>query len=244
VIATDNQTVADMVVEDFARAAVFEKHQIDYCCNGKRTLQEVCEQKGLSVAQLTAELDEVHGSPDTSDTREWSQAPLAKLAKHIVDRHHSYLRTTLPSIAQKLEKVGQAHGANHGPMLAKVAHEYRGLVAELVPHMQKEEMILFPAIERLEEAQKRGTPPPPAPGGTLNNPIRMMEHEHDSVGVVLKVIREVTGDYTLPADACVTFGALYAQLEELETDLHHHIHLENNILFPRAAELEGQLVGR
>lgn len=242
-IAIDNQTVGEMVVEDFARTTVFEKHQIDYCCNGRRTLQEVCEEKGLSLAELTAELEEVRRSPDASDMGDWSQAPLATLAKHIVDRHHSYLRTTLPSIAEKLEKVGHAHSDSHGPMLAKLAHTFRGLATELMQHMQKEEMILFPAINRLEEARRQGSPPPPAPGGTLNNPIRMMEHEHDNAGAALKAMREATSDYTLPAGACVTFGALYSQLEEMEADLHHHIHLENNILFPRAAELEKQAAG-
>lgn len=243
-IAIDNRTVADMVVEDFARSTVFEKYQIDYCCHGKRTLQEVCVEQGLSVGQLSAELAQVGGASDAGDPRDWNRAPLVELAKHIVDRHHSYLRTTLPSLAQKLEKVGQAHGERHGTMLRQVAHTFRDLAAELMQHMQKEEMILFPAIERLEEAQQQGAPPPPAPGGTLNNPIRMMEHEHVNAGAALKAMRETTGGYTLPADACVTFGALYAQLEELEADLHHHIHLENNILFPRAAELEGQLGGR
>jgi regulator of cell morphogenesis and NO signaling len=243
VIATDTQTVGDMVVEDFARATVFEKHQIDYCCNGRRTLQEVCEEKGLSLVDLTAELEQVRRSPDADDTGAWSKAPLAKLAKHIVDRHHTYLRTALPSIAEKLEKVGNAHRDSHGPMLAKLAHAFRGLASELMQHMQKEEMVLFPAIDRLEEARTQGAPTPPAPGGTLNNPIRMMEHEHDDAGAALKAMREATSDYTLPPDACVTFGALYSQLEELETDLHHHIHLENNILFPRAAELEEQAAG-
>ena len=237
-IATDKQTVADMVVEDFTRATVFEKHQIDYCCNGRRTLEEVCEEKGLSVEEVSAELEAVQRPPDAGDTVDWSQQPLAGLAKHIVDRHHTYLRSTLPSIAEKLEKVGNAHRDNHGPMLVKVANAYRGLASELMQHMQKEEMILFPAIDRLEEARKQGAPPPPAPGGTLNNPIRMMEHEHDDAGAALKAIREATDGYQLPEDACVTFGALYSQLQELETDLHHHIHLENNILFPRAAALE------
>jgi regulator of cell morphogenesis and NO signaling len=128
-------------------------------------------------------------------------------------------------------------------MLAKLAHTFRGLATELMQHMHKEEMILFPAINRLEEARRQGSPPPPAPGGTLNNPIRMMEHEHDNAGAALKAMREATSDYTLPAGACVTFGALYSQLEEMEADLHHHIHLENNILFPRAAELEKQAAG-
>ena len=129
-------------------------------------------------------------------------------------------------------------------MLARVRATFQDLAMELTQHMHKEEMILFPAIERLEEARKHGLPPPPAPGGTLNNPIRMMEHEHESVGVALRAIREISGDYTLPADACVTFGALYSQLKEVEADLHLHIHLENNILFPRTAALEGQPVGR
>jgi regulator of cell morphogenesis and NO signaling len=237
---TATETIADMVRDQPLRANVFERHQIDYCCNGKRSLEEVCSERGLDPEQLRAELEAA--SPAAASDN-FATTSLAALADHIVTRHHAYLQTNLPSVAQKSRRVVAVHGDKHD-YLAKLEQVFQGLAEELTQHMMKEEMVLFPLIGRMEQAEQEGQASPPAPGGSVRNPIRMMEHEHDDAGRALRAIRELTSDFEPPADACNTFRALYAQLEDLERDLHTHIHLENNILFPRAAELEQRLAGR
>jgi regulator of cell morphogenesis and NO signaling len=237
---TATETIADMVRDQPLRANVFERHQIDYCCNGKRSLEEVCAERGLDPEQLRAELG---AAPQADAGESFATTSLADLADHIVKRHHAYLRTNLPSIAHKAQRVVAVHGDNH-KFLGKLEQVFQGLADELTQHMMKEEMVLFPLIGRMEQAEQAGQAPPAAPGGSVRNPIRMMEHEHDDAGRALATIRELTSNFQPPAGACNTFCALYAQLEDLERDLHTHIHLENNILFPRAAELEQRLAGR
>ncbi len=232
-----DRTIGELVAEAPLRANIFEKRRIDYCCNGRRSLAEVCAQERIPVDELLAELEQ---EPDRKPPIDWTQEPLAKLADYIVERHHVYLRSALPSIALKLEKVVRAHG-DRRPFVVELRAVFDGLSSELTSHMAKEEMVLFPHARALERAASERTPPPPAPGGTVRNPIRMMEHEHDDAGRALSNMRRLTSDYEPPQDACNTFRALYAQLAELEQDLHTHIHLENNILFPRAAALEDRL---
>lgn len=236
---TATETIADMVRDQPLRASVFERYQIDYCCNGKRSLEEVCAERGLDAEKLRAELTppEPAGTPQSFAT-----APLAHLVDHIVTRHHDYLRANLPSIAQKARRVVSVHGDKH-PFLAEVERVFEGLSNELSHHMMKEEMVLFPLIVRMEEAEQDGEGAPPSHCGSVRNPIRVMEHEHDDAGRDLSAIRRLTSNYELPPGACNTFRALYAQLADLERDLHTHIHLENNILFPRATELEQRLAG-
>lgn len=232
-----DKTVGELVAEAPLRANIFEKRRIDYCCKGRRSLAEVCAAEGVPVAEIVAELEREPGHERAAD---WAKETLAGLATHIVERHHAYLRSALPSIALKLEKVVRAHGDRH-PSVVEIRAVFEGLSSELTSHMAKEETVLFPHIAALERAAGEGAAPPIAPGGTVRNPIRMMEHEHDDAGRALARIRELTSDYQPPRDACNTFRALYAQLADLEQDLHTHIHLENNILFPRAAELEERL---
>ena len=238
--ANQKTFVADFVAEKPATARVFEQHHIDYCCNGQKTLEEACTEAGVSTDALLAELNE---TPIPAETRDWRSAPLAELADHIVKRHHTYLRSTLPSVSDKLGKVIEAHGDRHGALLGRLREIVVGLTAELTQHMMKEEMVLFPLVKNMEAAERNETAPPIAPGGSVNNPIRMMEDEHDNAGRALSRIRHLTESYEPPPDACNTFRALYQELEELESDLHCHIHLENNILFPRAAQLEAQIHG-
>ena len=234
-IAYEEKTIGELVAEAPLRANVFEKRQIDYCCNGGRTLEQVCAEKGIPLEELLSELEgETRQEKGAVD---WRNRPLTELIGDIVERHHGYLRSTLPSIAVKMERVVTVHGEAH-PFLAEVQSVFQGLSDELTAHMAKEEMVLFPHIMAAESAQRNHEPAPMAPGGTVRNPIRMMEHEHDDAGRALSRIRELTSDHEPPEGACNTFRALYAQLAELEADLHTHIHLENNILFPRAAALE------
>ena len=235
--ALEERTIGELVAEAPLRANIFEKRRIDYCCKGRRSLAQVCAEEGLPMDEVIAELEQ---EPRQESSLDWAPKPLTELAAHIVDRHHGYLRSTLPSAALKLDKVVQAHADRH-PALRELRAVFAALADELASHMAKEEMVLFPHIAAMERAAQGDEPAPPAPGGSVRNPIRMMEHEHDDAGRALSRIRELTSNHEPPEGACNTFRALYAQLAELERDLHTHIHLENNILFPRAAELEKRL---
>jgi regulator of cell morphogenesis and NO signaling len=223
-------TVRDIAAQSPAALSVFEKYKIDYCCGGHRPLAEACGERGVSPETVLAEVEE--GSYRPAPERNWGAASLRELIGHIVRRHHGYLNTELPVLAARLAKVVEAHGPRHSQTLGPLESTFSALKGELEMHLRKEETVLFPAIEEMETA---GAEPL---CGTLRNPIRMMEYEHESAGQALRTMRQLTADYAAPADACITFRALYAGLEELEKDLHTHIHLENNILFPRAAEME------
>ena len=228
-------TLAEWVTHAPQAAAVFESLQLDYCCGGKRLLQEACAEKGLEVATVVAELQaiEADSSNPACDTTDYGRLPLSELCDHIEFTHHVYLRSQLPRLEQWLTKVLTAHGPQH-PELDVVANVFRALTAELVPHMLKEEHVLFPAIRRLATAESHCQ----FPFGSVQNPIRMMEHEHDVAGRCLHELRKLTHDYAPPGDACATWRLLLQGLQELEQDLHLHIHKENNILFPAAARLE------
>jgi regulator of cell morphogenesis and NO signaling len=171
--------------------------------------------------------------------REWNTAPLRELIDHIVGIHHEYLKRELAPLGTRLEKVDRIYNEKYGPTLTGLPDVYAGLRSELEAHLQKEEMILFPAIAAYEAALQDGSPLPPTPCGSVSHPIRVMEAEHESAGSALAAIRTITSNYAIPEYACVTYKSLMAGLRELEQDLHMHIHLENNILFPRAMALEG-----
>ena len=227
---TATETVGDIVAANPSSARLFEKHGIDYCCGGNRPLAEVCSEKGLDVEELSRRLIEAQAP---APERDWRSVPMAELIDHIVGKHHGYLRAELPEIERKIDKVLVAHRERHGVTISALREVFIALRAELSEHMMKEEHILFPVIRRMEATARLAMPP-----GAIHQPIRVMEHEHASAGQALAEMRRLTGGYTAPEDACNTFRVLYRQLEELESDLHVHIHLENNILFPRAAELE------
>lgn len=212
---------------------VFETHGIDFCCGGNLPVTEACAAKGLDPAVVLGEIDQAlqAGAEDTTD---WLAAPLPELIDHILDTHHVYMKMQLPTVEARLAKVPSAHGERHGEMLRAVSEVYGPMKAELEGHLAKEEMVLFPLIRALVG----GAPAGFSHCGSVRNPIRVMCMEHDSAGEALVHLRRLTSDYTLPEDACNTFRALYFELAEMERDLHRHIHLENNILFPRAIALE------
>lgn len=228
--AHTTQTVAELAARSLAAARVFEDHGIDFCCGGAKPVDQACREKGVDPDRLLAELEAAAKAGEPGE-RDWNQAPLAELAAHIVDRHHRYLKAELPRLSNWLTAVRKAHDATDGPTLRALEYTYTAMRDELEMHMQKEEMILFPAIQ--------GTSSHPC-FGSVANPIRVMEHEHDSAGRALREMRSLTSGYQAPPHACNTFRALYAGLAELEKDLHLHIHLENNILFPRALAAEGR----
>ena len=235
----EQETVGEIAAASTSAASVLEKYGIDYCCAGKSLFEEVCREKGLSPAAVKNEIaNAVTALP--KEAKDWTAAPLRQLIRHIVTSHHEYLKLELPRVGQRLRKVVEVHGEEDPAALHELESVYDALSQEMNFHMHKEEMMLFPAIERYEAAMQSGSPLPPAPFGSIANPIAVMEGEHDSAGRALGRIRELTIDFQAPPYACSTYHAMLDGLKALETDLHTHIHLENNILFPRVIALERQ----
>jgi regulator of cell morphogenesis and NO signaling len=232
------KTVRELALEFPKATRVFEKLGIDYCCGGGKSLEEACTAANLSASQVLESLVAEDTGPSTNrKDREWKSESLTNLIDHIVSTHHKYTREELARLEPLLEKVCRVHGQNHPELLA-IRESFRGLAQELTSHMMKEEVILFPYIARMDEAVTQKDPVPPAPFGTVRNPVTMMMHEHDSAGDALRAMRQSSSAYQTPPDACISYQTLYSALAEFEADLHQHIHLENNILFPRAIEME------
>ena len=228
------KTVSEVATSFPGSIRVFEQYGIDFCCGGSKPLAEACQEKGVSVEQLLTEVEKAQKLPGNASSRDWSTATLSDLVQHILEKHHAYLRSELPRLEQMLAKVLQAHGERHGDSLQPLSKFYAGLAKELSDHMWKEENILFPLIQQMEQTQSSA-------GMSPSPPIQMMQMEHESAGNALRQMREVTGNYQVPEDGCQTYRALLDGLRTLEADLHEHIHLENNILFPRALDLEATL---
>ncbi len=236
--APGEETIGQIAARDLRKAKVFKNNGIDFCCGGKKTLREACSEKGLDVTRIEKELEQADTLPLTRALpyRDWS---LDFLAEYIVQIHHSYVRETIPQLAGYAKKVAGVHGGRH-PELLEVQKIVGEISAEMTSHMLKEERVLFPYIRAIVQAGQAGAPQEQAHFGTVQNPIHMMEMEHEFVGEALARIREITNGYTLPGDACTSFTLLYRLLEDFENDLHLHVHLENNILFPGAIALEQQ----
>jgi regulator of cell morphogenesis and NO signaling len=231
----EKPTIGQLAASDLRKAQVFKKYGIDFCCGGRKTLTEACSEKGLDVVKIEKELIATEKSGTrTANFNEWS---LDFLADYIVNTHHAYVAHTIPDMKAYAAKVAAVHGMDH-PELLKVLDLVEAVSEELTSHMMKEERILFPYIKVLAKASKEGRTPEASHFGSVNNPIQMMEAEHESAGSILQQIRELTNDYVLPDGACTSYSLLFKILEEFESDLHIHVHLENNILFPGAAQLE------
>ena len=235
---TIEKSVRELALENSAATRVFEKLGIDYCCGGSQSLEQACRAVNLPIDQVLDSLEAAQlASQRTGADRDWQQAPLSDLIAHINSTHHKYTREEIARLRPLFEKVCSVHGKNH-PELLRIQTTFAGLAQELTMHMMKEEMVLFPYVVRMEEAVLQKEPVLPAPFGTVQNPVSMMMHEHDSAGEALRVMRKASGGYMPPADACASYQTLYRALVEFEADLHQHIHLENNILFPRAISME------
>jgi regulator of cell morphogenesis and NO signaling len=234
-----DRTLGDIVKQDPRAAAVLERFGLDYCCGGGRTLSEAAAARRVDFASAVEALEAL-GEPVSSDRSDDRWEELDKLTEHIVQRHHRYVREMTPSIQTWLAKLVARHGGRH-PELAQVRNTFDQLTYELATHMAKEENILFPAIDDLAVARRAGARLPASPFGTVLNPVRVMEDDHRAAGDLLAHLRALTHDFALPEDACTTYRLCYAELERFESDLHWHVHLENNVLFPRALELEQQL---
>ncbi|HEU4837491.1 MAG TPA: iron-sulfur cluster repair di-iron protein [Pyrinomonadaceae bacterium] len=232
-------TVREVALQLPEATRLFESLKIDYCCGGNQPLAQACASAGVGVDNVMQMLAEVTHSASPEE-RAFQDLSLPELITHIVDTHHVFTKSEMDRLQLLADKVLNAHGGNH-PELVHLDELLTRLCADLKPHMFKEEQVLFPYILALTEAadQKRGVPF--APFGTVNNPIRMMMREHDTAGDILRELRSLTSDYKVPADACISYQTLYQALENFEKDLHQHIHLENNILFPKALDLENSL---
>ena len=230
------QTVREIALEQPTAIRVFEQFGIDYCCGGRKPLAEACAAGNLEIDSVLAALEEAEKKPRV-EVENWAGKSLESLSSHIVAKHHAYVKRELPRLAQLAQKVVNRHGSMR-PELPVIAATLTQLDEELTHHLAKEEAVLFPYIAGLERSNSIGTPKPKSCFGTIANPIAMMTQEHDAAGALIAEIRHLSGKFTTPPDACPTFHAFYDGLKEFEQDLHQHIHLENNILFPRAIELD------
>ncbi|WP_348813818.1 iron-sulfur cluster repair di-iron protein [Flavobacterium maritimum] len=232
----ERTTIGEYVAKDFRTAAVFSKYGIDFCCKGNRTIDEACEKKDVDTNTIMDEINSVLATKNDNsiDFKSW---PLDLLADYIEKTHHRYVEEKTNVILPFLAKLCKVHGASH-PELFEINQLFIGCAGELAQHMKKEELILFPFIKRMVKATLTDELIEQPHFGTVANPIAMMMNEHDAEGERFRKIALLTNDYTPPADACNTYRVTFAMLAEFEEDLHKHIHLENNILFPAAAVLE------
>lgn len=231
-----NFTLSEIVKDNFRTAAVFEKYSLDFCCNGKRTLRDACIEKGINPFNVINEIDKIDASSVKEENKpdEWK---LDFLIDYIINNHHAYVNRMLPVISAHTQKIASVHGANH-PEVKKIAEIFSAVNSEMKHHMMKEEKILFPHIKMLVKNNGSGGAVDKPYYGTIKNPIAMMETEHQSAGDGMAEIRKLTGNFTPPEDACNTYRICFQELKEFEEDLHRHVHLENNILFPKAIYME------
>jgi regulator of cell morphogenesis and NO signaling len=232
-------TLSQIVSSNYKTAAVFEKYDLDFCCGGDITVSEACERKGLDSSKILDELQLLKNENKPDDKfGEWS---LDFLVDYIVNNHHAYVNKMIPLLAEHTQKIASKHGENH-PELIEVSNSFSRVYKDLKQHMMKEEQILFPFIKQLANAERNGSKSEAPFFGTVRNPIRMMEAEHEAAGNELHEIRRLTDNYSVPEDACNTYRVTMQELKEFEEDLHKHVYLENYILFPKSIKLEDELL--
>ncbi|SDE47482.1 regulator of cell morphogenesis and NO signaling [Pricia antarctica] len=236
---TMQQTIGQMVAEDYRKAQVFKNHKIDFCCKGNRSLAEVAEKNNLKIDDLLKELEAVQ-EEENNDTTDFKSWPLDLLADYIEKKHHRYVEERIPVLKQYLTKLCKVHGNDH-PELLKIQEHFELSAGELTMHMKKEELVLFPWIRKMVKSEQNNESIGEPRFGTVRNPIQTMMQEHENEGERFRHIARLSDDYTPPNDACSTYRVSFALLREFEEDLHRHIHLENNILFPKAEVLESKL---
>jgi len=233
----ENKTVAEMVSNNINTAHIFKKYGIDFCCGGDVSIAKACEKHHVDLEKILSDLNNINSANKTFDYLSWD---LDFLTMHIENIHHQYVEENIPLVKAYAKKVAKVHG-KHNPYLYKIETLFNEVAGELTSHMKKEELILFPFIKKMSQAEQNQETLARPHFGSVNNPIDMMEHEHEFAGNIFKQIRQLTDQYTPPEYACNTYKALYHKLEEFENDLHLHIHLENNILFPKALKLEQKI---
>lgn len=236
----ENQIIGELVAKDYRTASVFKKFNIDFCCQGNRTIQDACDKKNIDSKKVLEDLDAMLQAKSESSTN-YQSWPLDLLADYIEKKHHRYVQEKTLEIQPYLDKICKVHGERH-PELLKIKEEFNASAGELAAHMKKEELILFPFIRKMTQAKMENIKVDAAHFGTVINPIQMMMDEHTVEGNRFRKIEELSNNYTPPQDACNTYRVSFALLKEFEQDLHLHIHLENNILFPKAIEIEKELI--
>jgi regulator of cell morphogenesis and NO signaling len=230
------QTIGDLVARDYRAAGIFEKYGIDFCCGGKVALASACEQKGIALGQLVQQLEQLADQP-VDRSQNYAAWELPFLADYIVNTHHAYLKEHTGTIAAYARKIAEVHGARH-PEVIEIASIFDKIAADLALHLREEEEVLFPAIRKISRLAKEADGKPEASElETLRASLSTLGHEHDEIGAAIHAIRHLAKDYALPAGVCNTYLVTYRMLKEFEDDLHKHVHLENNILFAKAAEL-------
>jgi regulator of cell morphogenesis and NO signaling len=235
----ENETVREIALRQPASIRVFEQFGIDYCCGGRKPLATACDERKIELARVLTALDAAaKGTPAPDEN--WSDASLRALCEHIVSTHHAYVKRELPRLQELSQKVVARHGGNHAELPA-MQFAVLQLAQELTQHLAKEEAILFPYVVQMERFQAGNASAPHGCFGSVAQPIAMMNQEHDAAGELMARLRRLSNDYTLPADACPTYHAFFDGLRDFEHDLHQHIHLENNILFPRAIAMESAI---
>lgn len=237
---TKKSNIGALVAQNYKTANVFKKSGIDFCCNGNRTIEDACNQKKINVDELIQSLQNVTQINNSADGINFNSWPLDLLADYIEKKHHRFVESKILEITPFLNKIVKVHGPQH-PELNEVQLLFQGCVDELTVHMKKEELVLFPFIRKLELAKQNGTPVN-AQFGSVKKPIQNMMNEHTAEGERFRKIAELTNNYTPPQDACNTYKVTFSLLNEFEDDLHQHIHLENNILFPKAIDIEKKFV--
>lgn len=235
-------TLKSIVTENFQTAAVFEKYSLDFCCRGGKTIDEACKEKGIDPAIVLTDLLAIK-RVDAAFAAPFAEWEPELLCDYIVNNHHMYVARMIPVLYTHTKKIAAVHGANH-PELLTIAEHFETVAIELQQHMKKEEQLLFPFIKTLAAAKKQNGSSVQAPFGSVQNPIRMMEAEHQNAGDELYRIRELSSGYTVPEDGCTTYRITYQELQDFERDLHQHVHLENNILFPKAIALEQEMISK
>lgn len=235
------ETIGEMVVRDYRKAQVFKKLGIDFCCGGKKTVEEVCKTKGLDIDRVKSELESVSSEAEQTGN-DYDNWKLDFLVDYIVNTHHEYVKTNVPFITELANKVSSVHGQHH-PVVVKVAEIFNRLGKDLSLHLMKEESIVFPFIKGLILDEKAGTTSRSPAFDSIQTPTQLMEVEHEQAGEDMAEIRSITDNYTLPLDACTSYKVLYKNLQQFENDLFNHVHLENNILFPKGIALERKLKG-
>ena len=233
-------SLAQIVNSNHKAASVFEKYHLDFCCKGKRSLEQACTEQQLAVSQITGELENLFANESNASTVDFDKMNLAQLSDYIVQTHHAYVKNEMPQIYAYLEKVSSKHGERH-PEVYKIFQTFAAVKEEMEGHMRKEEVVLFPRIKELQKMSDGENANLQLNINYLQSPITVMEQEHDHAGTLLNDIRIFSNDYTPPQDACTTYRLCFAALKAFELDLHQHVHLENNILFPKAIGMLGQL---
>ena len=232
---TPAKTIGDIVAADFRTAKVFESHGIDFCCGGKIALAAICTEKGLDLAALTGELEAVKSEP-AERGHNYTAWALPFLADYIVNTHHAYLHENSGQIATYANKIAEVHGGHH-PEVIRIAAIFDKIAADMAAHLKEEEEVFFPAIKRTDAARIAGNTPDAQDRETIQASLLKLYREHEEIGDAVHTIRHLSKEYAIPDDVCNTFLLTYRKLKEFEDDLHKHVHLENNILFPKAAEL-------